>query len=268
MAEASVADLYKSFEQDELVVLPAGNHRLEIVSCSVKNGNAVMPLARAVGGPFAGKRVMFGGEHLTEKAASIFFRNMKGYGLEKPFFDSISHLEKEEFLAQIAQALVGRVVDMELTIDPYKGQDRNKHEIGGIKLVGQKDSAGQLVTVDGSAAPAAPAAPAAAPAATPPPAPAPAPEAAPAAPPAPAPVAPPEAAPAAPAPAAPPAPPAPAPAAEPAPAAPPAPPAPAPAAEPAPVAAPPAPPAPPAAAPAAAPAAPPVPPVPTPGAPF
>lgn len=251
MAEVSVSDLYQSYEKDELVVLPAGNHRLEVISCSVRNGNAVMPVFRAVGGPYAGKRVMTGQETLTEKAASIFFRNMKGYGLEKSFFDQSPTME------QIAQALVGRVVDMELTIEPYKGEDRNKHGIGAVKLVGTKDSAGVLTEVGGGTAPTVPEAqtaapapqqPAAAPApapATPAPAPAaaPTPEAAPtpaeqpaqqeapaeAAPapavpaPAPAPAPQPEAAPApaAPAPAAPaPAPAAPQPAAAPAPSAP------------------------------------------------
>lgn len=266
MAEVSVSDLYQTFEKDELVVLPPGNHRLEVISCSVRNGNAVMPVFRAVGGPYAGKRVMCGQETLTEKAASIFFRNMKGFGLEKSFFDTQPSME------QIAQALVGRVVDVELTIEPWKGEDRNKHGIGAVKLVGTKDAAGVLTEVGGGTTPAATPAPAAAaPAAAPAPAPAPAPAAAP------------EAAPAAEAPAE-----TPTPEAAPAPAAPAAPPVPAPAAAPAPTpeavpapaaapeapAAPPVPPVPapaaaaPEAAPAVAPAAPAVPAAPTPGAPF
>jgi len=183
MASGTVGELYKTYEKDELVVLAAGTARLSVESCSVKgeDNNAVFPIFRVVAGQepngedAAGKRVMAGQQTLTDRSASIFFRNMKGFGLGKDYFDT------DPTFDQIAKDLVGRVVDVELQVDNWKGQDRNKVAIGGIKLVGHKDpTTGQVNYLDGEAAPppaaAAPAAPA------PAPAPAPVPEAAPAAP--------------------------------------------------------------------------------------
>lgn len=143
MATASVSDLYQAYEQDELVVLDPGEHRLVVDTCSVKNDNAVLPTFRVVGGPQAGKRVLAGQQTLTEKSASIFFRNMKGFGLDKSYFDQNPTFE------QIAQDLVGRVVDVNLEIQPWKGDDRNKISIGGIKLIGHKDAAGQIQYLEG-----------------------------------------------------------------------------------------------------------------------
>lgn len=263
MTTESVKALYDQFEDDEAIVLPAGNHRLEVSTCTVKNGNGLFPMFRAVGGPNAGKRVMAGTQVLTPNSASIFFRNMKGFGLGRDAIEAIPGDSIEEIVAGLAPQLPGRIVDVELTIEPWQGDDRNKIAIGGIKLVGIKDEAGVVHEVSSGAPTApAPAAPTAAPVAEAPAAPAPPPAPAapapqpvpeqpgtPPAPPAPAPPSPEPAAPAPEAPAAP-APPAPVPP----PAAPPVPPAPAP------EAAPPAPPAAPAAEESAA--VPPVPPVP------
>jgi hypothetical protein len=183
MTTRSLKDLYNSFEQDEIHVLPAGTHRLEVVGCSVhKNGHGVTPVYRAVSGPYAGKKVMAGTQSLTENSAFIFFPTMKGFGLDKAYFD------REPSFDQIAKDLVGRIVDVELAVEPYKGEDRNKIVPRAVKLVGTKDDAG-IVHENSEAAPAAPAAPAPTPAGAPAP---PQPEAAPAAPPPPAAPAPPQ----------------------------------------------------------------------------
>lgn len=138
-------DLYEQYQHDELVLLPDGEHRLGVVGCSVKD-NSVTPIFRVVGGPDEGKRVMAGPQVLTEQSANIFFRNMKGFGLGRAFFEP--RLDDVSALMQsIASALVGRVVDVTLTVEPYGTYKRNKIVIGAIKLVWAPDHPG-----DGTAA--------------------------------------------------------------------------------------------------------------------
>lgn len=193
MTSTTVGELYKDFEKDELVVLQAGTVRLVVDTCKgeEKDGNLqISPVFRVVQGvatdgeDATGKRNMQGKHTLSEKSGWIFFPTMKGYGLGKDYFRS------EPGAEQIAQDLIGRVVDVETEIDPWKGQDRNKVVRSAVKLVGHKDpTTGVISYIDGAEAPATPAPQTTAPApATPPaPAPAPAPQAAPPAPAAPAP---------------------------------------------------------------------------------
>ena len=134
--EVTLGQLYDQYKKDEPVVLPAGTRvQLEVAAASVKGENAIFPVFRVTSGPNAGSKVLAGQLTLTEKSASIFYRQLAGFGIGEDFIKSVAHLPLKEALAQIANALTGRVVETELQTDKWQGQDRNKLPIGGIKLI-------------------------------------------------------------------------------------------------------------------------------------
>lgn len=159
MSTVNARELFEQYKKDELICLPAGPARLYCFACTAKD-NGVIPIFRATDGEHKGKRVMTGTQTLTDKSASIFFRNMKGYGLDETFFAPYLD-DTPAMMKAIAAVLPGRTVDMELIVDPYQGQDRNKVAIGSIRLVSVTDAAGVVTAVQGAptAPPAAPVAP-------------------------------------------------------------------------------------------------------------
>lgn len=129
MKTISLQEMAKHAKDEELAVLEAGTYTLEVTRCSVRGDNALLPVYTVVGGPDAGKTVMVGQLTLTEKAASIFFRNLRCFGIDKAFFETAQSLK------EVADALTGRIVEMEVLKEEWKGEDRNKFPIGGVKLV-------------------------------------------------------------------------------------------------------------------------------------
>lgn len=126
-----------------------------------------------VDGPYAGS--VTGTLHsFSEKARGIFFQNLVGFGLDKAFWQSVSHLPIAQALEVAAKALEGRVVTGILEHNDYNGKITNQFKVGAIQLV----SAPPLPAVGGvpqvgvapavAAAPAAVAAPAVVPAVAPP----------------------------------------------------------------------------------------------------
>jgi hypothetical protein len=206
----NLGSAFKEYQVEEGAV-PAGNYRLEVASCKAsvsQNGNPMLtPTFKLVPGTDArypnGRTVLAGVFALTENSKSIFFRNMAALGLDQTYFEGSPTLQ------DAANALEGRVVDAELEVREYQGQDRNSIPIGKMVLVSApplpplgappKGKGASSVPAPVAAAPQ-PVAAAAAPAPAPAPAAAPAPVVAEAAPVAPAPAPQPAAAAAAPAP--------------------------------------------------------------------
>lgn len=198
MSAINLQQMFAAYQdEDELTVLPSDTYELEVIQCSAKE-DRVTPVYKVRSGPYAGKRVMAGQLVFSEKARSITFRKLSGFGIGQDFIMSIANSPNP--MQELANALVGRVIRVKVEAAPWQGEMRNNLPINGIQLV----SGGGGVAGAAAPPPAAPtpqAAPTPAPAApAPPPQAAPAPPAAPASPPTPAP---------APAPAAPPLPPVP-----------------------------------------------------------
>lgn len=126
----NLASLFAEYEKNAAItVLPKGTHRLKVASASAKN-NGIQPVFTVQEGPDAGKRAMAGGifPGTTEGGRIAFFRKLEKFGLGKDFF------AKNPTLEDVAKALVGRVVDVDLDVKEWNGEDRN--EMGfGIKLV-------------------------------------------------------------------------------------------------------------------------------------
>lgn len=134
----TIGELLKQYEdENEITVLEAGTYRLQVTSAKKRKGNDdIMPVFKVVDGPFKGKRVMAGVLSLAGNASGIFFQNMAGFGLGKEFFTALGpSATKDQALEAAAEALKGRIVDVELYVDDWKGQSRNKISIGKIKLI-------------------------------------------------------------------------------------------------------------------------------------
>lgn len=125
----NLGEMFRQYqEHDQLSALAAGTYQLEITSAKAVS-NGVRPVFKVVGGPNAGQKVMAGGFYLTEKSRSIFFRNMTCVGLGPDYFASMPTLD------DVAKALTGRVIEAELTVKEYNGENRNEIPIGRMKLV-------------------------------------------------------------------------------------------------------------------------------------
>lgn len=132
----SVGDMFNQWKKEQVQAVPAGTYVMEITKVNVRGDNALMPFFKVVEGPMTGTTVLAGQFTLTEKAAGIFFQNLRGCGLTNEFFAQSPSMDT------IAQALVGRVVQAELTIDQWNGEDRNKLPIGKIKFLRMGGPAG------------------------------------------------------------------------------------------------------------------------------
>lgn len=122
MAEATLGDLFAEYEKNSAVtILEAGKHTLEVATCTVRN-NGLLPTYKILEGPDAGKRAMAGGIYPgeTEGGRFAFFRKLEKFGLSKDFFSARPTLE------DVATALKGRVVTLNLTISEWNGEPRNE----------------------------------------------------------------------------------------------------------------------------------------------
>lgn len=129
MASVNLQQLLQQHKEEELVVLPDGEYTFEVLRATVRGDNGILPILKVVGGPYAGKLAMIGQLTLTEAAKSIFFRNLKGFGLDTAFVETCQSLQ------DIANALVGRIVKVQVQTRAWKGEDRNTFPIGGVELV-------------------------------------------------------------------------------------------------------------------------------------
>lgn len=169
----NLGSVFNEWQQDggdDLFLADPAEYRLEVISCKARTTD-VMPVYKITAGPYAGRKVMAGVFSWNGNAKGIFFRSMKGFGLDADFFKQGPTAE------EVAKALVGRVADVTLGQKEWQGEMRNEIPIGAIKFVSAPAGSGQVgsTPVIPAAAPAAAAVPAPAPAAvTPPPAPAPA----------------------------------------------------------------------------------------------
>jgi len=154
MTTVNLQDAFKQYQkEDEVTVLEEGEYTLEVIRCAVRgqDKNALMPVYRVIGGPYAGKTVMAGQLTLTENSRSIFFRNLKGFGIEEAFI-----MQSAGGLDDIAKALIGRVVKMKVQKRQWQGNDRNQFPIGGVMLVSLPSQPGAPQAAAQQAAPVAP----------------------------------------------------------------------------------------------------------------
>lgn len=147
----NLQELFAEYQRTAAInVLPKGKHKLKVTSCTVKS-NGVQPVYEVVEGPDAGKRAMAGGifPGATEGGRQAFFRKLEKFGLGESFF------AKAPSLQDIAEALKGRVIEADLDVKEWNGEDRN--ELGfGISLISAPDApaVGGVPTVTTQVAPA------------------------------------------------------------------------------------------------------------------
>lgn len=157
MTTVNLQEAFKQYQrEDEVTVLEEGEYTLEVIRCAVRGQekNALMPVYRVVGGPYAGKTVMCGQLTLTENSRSIFFRNLRGFGVEESFI-----MQAANGLDDISKALIGRIVKMKVQKRQWQGNDRNQFPIGGVMLVSLPSQPGAPQVAQQQAQPAAPAVP-------------------------------------------------------------------------------------------------------------
>jgi len=128
--EMNFLELYEQYEKEaEVLVLDPGKHKLKVTSCTPK-GKGLFPTYTPAEGPDAGKRVLCGvmspGD--SQKGKIAFMLMLSKFGLTKEFF------AQKPTMKDVANALVGRVIEGELIIEAWNGENRNKLGFG-IKLI-------------------------------------------------------------------------------------------------------------------------------------
>lgn len=125
-------------------VVPAGEYTVKIVGATPNNEKEyITPRYEVVSGPYVGKTVLAGQWSYKPNARGIFLRNCAGAGLDEAWF-----LANSPTPTQIAEALKGRIVTINLTIDySYDKDGRNKLVIGGIKLVDMGEASNAVAGV-------------------------------------------------------------------------------------------------------------------------
>lgn len=126
----TLGQLFAEYEKtSSITVLPDGKHKLRVTSCTARN-KGVCPVYTPIEGPSAGKRCMAGGIYPgdSEGGRQAFFRKLEKFGLNKEFFN------QNPTLKDVADALVGRVVELDLTVGSWGDEPRNELAFG-IKLL-------------------------------------------------------------------------------------------------------------------------------------
>lgn len=128
--EVDLRSLFEEYERTAAVnVLEKGNHKLKITGCTPR-GKGLFPVYTPAEGPGVGTRVLAGGIYPgdSEGGRIAFFRKLEKFGLGKEFFN------QRPSLADVAKAMIGRVVIIELDVGEWQGDPRN--EMGfNIQLV-------------------------------------------------------------------------------------------------------------------------------------
>jgi hypothetical protein len=142
------AEMYAEHKRtSEVTVLEPGRYQLTVDACiprkSAKGSWGLQPIYKLATGPDAGARVMAGGIYPGEAGSAggraAFFRKLQLFGLDENFFvNSIGNLSGEDAMKVIAKALVGRVIEADLTISDFTGEPRNELAFG-IKLISSPD---------------------------------------------------------------------------------------------------------------------------------
>ena len=138
------AEMYAEHKRtSEVTVLEPGRYTLTVDGCTPRKSSkgtwGLQPIYKLSAGPNAGARVMAGGIYPGEAGSvggrAAFFRKLQLFGLDENFFvNSIGSLSGEEAMKVIAKALIGRVIEAELTVSDFTGEPRNEMAFG-IKLV-------------------------------------------------------------------------------------------------------------------------------------
>jgi hypothetical protein len=129
----NVGQLFGQYEANQPQVVPAGDYDLEVVSAKPKaEKSQIVPTYRILSGPYAGQKVWAGQftfDPSNEAATSIAFQNLKGFGLDRAFFQTNPTLD------QVAAALQGRKVRVFLEAKVWNQQERNQIKIGAVQLL-------------------------------------------------------------------------------------------------------------------------------------
>jgi hypothetical protein len=152
LSTVDLKDLLKSYADEQAAILEPGDYTLEVTRCTVRNDNALFPIFKVIGGPDAGKTAMLGPLSLTEKAANIFFRNLKGLGVEPDFFTQYATVP--DALKAAAEAIKGRIVEIQVEKREWNGEDRNSFKPGRVKLVSMGRADGTPAGIPQAAPPA------------------------------------------------------------------------------------------------------------------
>lgn len=100
---------------------------MEVTSATAgtaKGGPTITPVFKIVGGPLAGKRAMGGKLSFAETALWKTIPILRGFGLDDQFLMQAD--SQPDSIKVIADSLVGRVVDIRVTLDEWQGEERNK----------------------------------------------------------------------------------------------------------------------------------------------
>lgn len=129
------AALQQHKEQNEITVLETGTYTLEVTAASSKQaakGPTITPIFKVVSGPHAGKRAMAGVLSFSEAALWKTIPLIKGFGISDDFLNQAA--AAADPIKEIANALPGRVVEAQVSIRPWQGEDRN--QLDRVSLTG------------------------------------------------------------------------------------------------------------------------------------
>lgn len=139
MADFTWSDLKKAAEDAGFVVVPKGLYNAVISKSEAKKTSQgkdqIKVVFKILDGPLAGKPVnsqfVISPENPT--ALGFFFRHMKAMGLDGSYFATLA--PGAVGMNKLANDLIGRSCQIDVVIDEWQGEDRNK--VNGIKpLVG------------------------------------------------------------------------------------------------------------------------------------
>lgn len=114
--------------------MPNGDYNIEVVKADAVTASTGRPMIKCkmkvIDGPFQNRPVMTQFVLVVDNpnALSMFFRNMKAFGLDENFFAQMGPAGQ---LDPVAGALVGRRAQVTLGTRKWQGEDRN--EVTGIK---------------------------------------------------------------------------------------------------------------------------------------
>lgn len=149
MADLNLQEALARHEAEQPTLLPDGGYTFEVTRATAGE-NYIGVFLKVIGGPEAGKMVKIS-LSFTDKAASIAFQNLAGFGIGK---DEIS---RASGLKDIATLLEGRVVEFpEFGRREHNGREYPSWPIGKIKLVSLGTAGGAPAGIPAAAAPAPP----------------------------------------------------------------------------------------------------------------